>query len=128
LLLNCAAILFFPTPDTLDELLTSEVAALFALAGELALDHHLGCDAGVVSAWEPERNIAEHAMPAHDDVHLRLIEHVAHVQTAGNIRRRQQQGKNWVRVARSRCRSRKELFLHPVFGPPRLDGRGLVRL
>src|SRR5204862_5385464 len=54
--------------------------------------------------------------------------HVAHVQTAGNIRRRQQQGKNWVRVARSRCRSRKELFLHPVFGPPRLDGRGLVRL
>ena len=33
---------------------------------------------------------AQHAMPADEDVHLRVVEHVAHVQAAGDVGRRQQ--------------------------------------
>ena len=66
-------------------------------------------------------------MPAHDDVHLRLVEHVTHVQTPGDVRRWQQQGKNWTRIVWSRRGNRKQLFLYPVLGPVRLDGRRLVR-
>ena len=45
-----------------------------------ALHHHLRGDAGVVGAGQPERVVAEHAMPADDDVDLGVLEHVAHVQ------------------------------------------------
>ena len=36
-------------------------------------------------------------MPAHNDVHLRLVEHVPHVQAAGHVRRRQKQGEHRAR-------------------------------
>src|SRR5262249_5250764 len=84
LFLYGAAVLFFPAPDALDELLTSQIAALDTFARELAFDHHLGGDACVVSTRKPERHITTHAVPADDDVHLRLVQHVAHVQTAGH--------------------------------------------
>ena len=38
---------------------------------QLALDHHLGGDAGVVGARQPQRVVAEHAMPADDHVDAR---------------------------------------------------------
>ena len=69
----------------------ADVAAVLAFRRQLALDHHLGRDAGVVGAGQPQRDKAAHAMPADDDVHLRLVEHVAHVQAAGHIGRRQDQ-------------------------------------
>jgi hypothetical protein len=86
-----AAVELFPLPHALDEFFAAQVAALLAFFGEMALDHHLRGDAGVVGAGQPERDEAAHAMPAHDDVHLRLVEHVAHVQAAGDVGRRQQQ-------------------------------------
>jgi hypothetical protein len=61
-----------------------------AFGGELALDHHLRGDAGVVGAGNPDGGVAGHAMPAREDVHLGLVEHVAHVQAAGDVGRRQQ--------------------------------------
>ena len=48
--------------------------------GELALDHHLGGDAGVVGAGQPERVVAAHAVPADGDIDLGVLEHVAHVE------------------------------------------------
>ena len=66
----------------------AQVAALFAFRRELALDHHLSGDPGMVGAGKPQRQEAAHAMPAHDDVHLRLVEHVAHVQASGDVGRR----------------------------------------
>ncbi len=61
-----------------------------AFFGKLALDHHLGGDAGVVGAGEPKGAAARHATPAGEDVHLRLVEHVAHVEAAGDVGRREQ--------------------------------------
>jgi hypothetical protein len=57
---------------------------------ELALDDDLGGDAGVVGARLPQRVVAAHAVVARQRVHERLVEAVAHVQRAGDVRRRQQ--------------------------------------
>jgi hypothetical protein len=43
-----------PRPDPLDELLASEIRSADTLLRELALDHHLRGDAGVVGARDPE--------------------------------------------------------------------------
>ena len=44
-----------PLPDALDEFLAPEIEAVFAFGGELALDHHLRGDAGVIGARLPQR-------------------------------------------------------------------------
>src|SRR5690606_8832654 len=45
---------FLPAPHALKELLAAEIGTLLALRVQLALDHHLGGDARVVSARLPE--------------------------------------------------------------------------
>jgi hypothetical protein len=84
------AVLALPRPDALGEGFAGEVGAGLAFGGELALDHHLRGDAGVVGAGNPEAGVSGHAVPAGEDVHLRLVEHVAHVQAAGDVGRREQ--------------------------------------
>ena len=54
----------------------------------LALDHHLGGDAGMVGARLPEHVAAAHALEADQDVLERVVERVAHVERAGDVRRR----------------------------------------
>ena len=56
------------------------------------LDLHLGGDAGVVGARQPEHFFAVHARLAGEDVLDRVIEHVAHVEHAGDVRRRNDDG------------------------------------
>ncbi len=75
-----AAVMLLPVPHARDESLAADVAAVLALGGELALHHHLRGDAGVVGARQPQRRQAAHAIPADDDVDLRLLQHVAHVE------------------------------------------------
>ena len=53
-----------PLPDALFEFFASEVAAVDALCGELALHHHLRRDAGVIGAGQPQGVVAQHAVPA----------------------------------------------------------------
>ena len=84
-----AAVELLPLPHALDKFFAAQVAALLAFFGEIALDHHLRGDAGMVGAGQPQGDETAHAMPADDDIHLRLVEHVAHVQAAGNVGRRQ---------------------------------------
>ena len=55
---------------------------------ELALDHHLGRDAGVIGAGLPQHGAAAHPPEAHQRVLHRVVEGVAHVQAAGDVRRR----------------------------------------
>jgi hypothetical protein len=55
---------------------------------ELALDHDLGSDAGMVGADDPVGVEATHAVIADQRVHQGLLERVAHVQRAGNVGRR----------------------------------------
>src|SRR3569623_1765168 len=68
-------------------------------------------------------------MPAHQDVTLGVLEHVAHVQIAGDIGRGEQDvealaaggtvlGRSWLR---------EELLPDPVLGPVIFDGSGVVR-
>ena len=95
---NRAAIKLLPFPDALNEFLAAQFAALLAFLGEVALHHHLRGDAGVIGAGQPQRDEAAHAMPARDNVHLRLAEHVPHVQLPGNVGRRQQQREHRPRV------------------------------
>ena len=122
-----AAVMPLPLPDALDKSFAPQVAALLAFRRQLPLHHHLGRDAGVVGAGKPQRQKSAHAMPAHDDVHLRLVQHVPHVQPPGNIRRRKQQGEHRPRLSRRGRRRGKQLFFDPVFGPARLNRARLVR-
>src|SRR4051794_23849012 len=60
-------------------------------------------------------------MPTREDVHLCLVEHVAHVQAAGDVRGRQQHGE--VALGRVGVGSGyvKELFTYPILGPMLLN-------
>jgi poly(A) polymerase len=82
--------ILLPLPDFFEELLATQVVARDALAVELAFHHDLRRDAGVVGARLPQRVVAAHAVVARQRIHDRLVEAVAHVQRAGDIRRRQQ--------------------------------------
>ena len=85
---DVAAGFLAPLPDAFDEGFAAEVVPGFAFGFKLALHHHLGGDAGVVGARLPQRVIAFHAVIANQGVHHRVVEAVAHVQAAGDIRRR----------------------------------------
>ena len=89
LLHDRAATLGLPLPDLLDEGLTADLAtARVALSGHLALDHHLGCDASVVRARQPQHRLARHAVIAGQHVLQRVVQRVADVQRARHVRRR----------------------------------------
>ena len=77
-----------PRPHALDELFPAEVPAPDPLLRELALDDHLGRDAGVVGARKPQDPAAAHALPARQDVLDRAAVGVADVEAPGDVRRR----------------------------------------
>ena len=83
-----AAVLRLPLPDPLDERLPAQVVPAQALLGQLALDHVLGGDAGVVHAGQPQRVVALHPAAADQRVDQRVVQRVADVQRAGDVRRR----------------------------------------
>ena len=89
---DLAAGLALPLPDALDERLAAQVVAGLALLGELALDHVLGGDAGVVHAGLPQRLVALHALAAGEGVDQRVLEGVAQVEAARDVRRRDDDG------------------------------------
>jgi hypothetical protein len=95
---------------------------------ELVLHDLLRGDAGVVGADLPQRFQAAHALVADQHVHHRLLERMAHVQGAGDVRRRQQDA---VRLALSGRLGRANLELAallPAGVPLRLDRTGLETL
>lgn len=84
--------LTLPLPDALDEGLPAEVVAGLALLAQLALDDVLGRDAGVVHAGLPQRLEALHALAAGEGVDEGVLEGVAEVQAARDVRRRDDDG------------------------------------
>ena len=88
LLADLAARALLPGPHPLDELLAPEIAARDAFFRQLALDHHLGGDAGVVAARLPQHGAAEHAVEPDQRILDGVVEGMAHVQAAGDVRRR----------------------------------------
>ena len=118
-----AAGLFLPLPDLLQELLAAQVVAADALGGQLALDHHLRGDARVVGARLPQGVAALHAAEAHQAVHDRVVEAVAHVQAAGDVRRRDHDGVGLAGTLRGEVVVRLPVLVQGGF-----DGVGLVGL
>ena len=92
LLHDAVAVLVLPGPDLVEEALAAQVEAGLALVAELLLDLYLRGDAGVVVAGQPERGVAVHALVAHEDVLYRLVEGVAQMQLAGDVRGRDNDG------------------------------------
>ena len=88
LLADAATVLIHELPDPLEELLAAEIVPGQSLFGQLLLDNPLAGDAGVIRAGNPERGIAEHAVPADHDVFDGDEQGMADVELAGNIRRR----------------------------------------
>jgi hypothetical protein len=81
----------FPLPDLLDEGLAPHLAPpRVPRLSQLALDDHLRGDAGVIEAGLPEHVEALHPLPAGERVHQRVVERVAHVERAGDVRGRQE--------------------------------------
>ena len=78
----------FHCQTRVDEGFAPEVVLGLALLRELPLDHVLGGDARVVGARHPERVAAVHALVADQDVLERVVERVAQVERAGDVRRR----------------------------------------
>src|SRR5205807_4372507 len=120
-----AAGLLLPAPHAAQELLTADLVLRLTLGGELALHDHLGRDARVVGAGDPEGVEALHALHAHHDVLQGDVERVSHVQRARDVRRRDDD--------RERLLLRRELgpevaVLLPDRIPARLDGSGLVAI
>ena len=126
LLENRSAIEPFPVPHTLDKLLATHLESRLAFAAQLPVHHHLRSDAGMVRPRQPQSEEPAHAMPAHKNIHLRLVEHVPHVQPSRHIRRWQQQREHWPRVARRRRLHVEQFFADPVLRPARFSRARLV--
>src|SRR5262249_12527220 len=120
---------FLPGPDALDEISASlarrrtKIVPRLALRGELVLDDLLRRDAGVVGAALPQRARPAHALPAAHRVHARLLERVAHVQRAGDVRRRQQDA-----IGIAVAVWREDAGLLPTRVPLRFDELGVETL
>ena len=115
-----------PFPDLVDEGLAAHVAAPdIALLGQLALDHHLGGDAGVVGAWQPQGRLPLHAVEPGQDVLQGVIQRMADVQRAGDVRRRDDHGE--ARRIGAFARRERPRGL-PLGIEARLDGLGIEGL
>ncbi|RMQ40687.1 hypothetical protein ALQ05_101874 [Pseudomonas amygdali pv. mori] len=120
---DVAAGLGFPFPDLVQKLLAAQLMTAYALRFKTTLHQHLRGDTSVVGARLPQRVATLHATETDQGVHDRVIEAVAHVQAAGNVRRRDHDG---VRVTHA-LRSEVVLGL-PGLVPGSFDGVRLVSL
>ena len=93
LLLDQAAVFVLPLPDALDELLAAVIKAVLRFA-LLQVGFHAGLsgDTCVVGARQPQDLVALHTAAAGHRVDQGVIQRVAHVQPACDVRRRQDDG------------------------------------
>ena len=98
---DVAAGMVFPFPDLLQELLAAQVVTVLASGFQLALHQHLGGDTRVVGAWLPQGVAALHTAETDQRIHDRIVEAMAHVQAASDVRRRNHDGVGLARTLRS---------------------------
>ena len=63
-----AAAVSGPLPHSFQELFPAQPVPVYSLSGQYLFDDHLGGDAGMVYAGEPEGRLAHHAVPAGQDI------------------------------------------------------------
>ena len=108
----------------LDERLAPELGAAGALGEQRALHLGLGGDPGVVGAEDPLRPLPAHPVMAGQGVLDRVVERVAHVQHAGDVRRRD---RDRVVLLRGPLRlGVKQAGFQPLLHDPRLHLGGVV--
>ena len=89
-----AARFFLPLPDALDKSFAAHCAAVRLLPfHELALDHHLRGDAGMIGARLPEHILTAHALIADENILKRIVKRMAHMERASHIGRRDHNAK-----------------------------------
>ena len=85
--------LFFPLPHAADERIAAHGASVRLLPlHQLALDHHLGGDAGVIGAGLPQHVAPPHALEPNERVLQAVVESMPHMERAGHVRRRDDDG------------------------------------
>ena len=90
---NAVAILVLPVPDALEEFLAAEVVTGQALFLAQVLFHlDLGGNTRVVGAGHPQRFITLHTLGTNKDVLQGFVKRMAHVQLAGYVRGRNNDG------------------------------------
>ena len=126
LLHNTVTVLLLPRPDALQKLLAAQIVAGQTLLGtQLLLHFDLGGDAGVVCAGEPQRLIALHPLKAGQDVLQCAVQRVPHVELAGDVGGRHDDGKRLlVRIGRSL----EAAAVHPHLVDPGLHVPRIVHL
>ncbi len=83
------AVLRLPLPDLAEEILAAHIrAAQVALRLQLLLDLQLRGDPRMVLPRLPQRVKAAHPVPTGEDILQRVVERMAHMQRAGDVRRR----------------------------------------
>ena len=93
LLDDAVAVLTLPIPDTLKELVSSEIiAGLSLFLAQHFLDLDLRGDTRVIDAGEPQSGIALHALIARQDVLQRRVKRMTHVELPRDIGRRHDDG------------------------------------
>ena len=86
---NGAAGFRFPLPNFVDKRFATVVVTGFTFfSGNLTLNHHLGSDTRVVGTGLPQGVFTLHALVANHGIHDGLLESMTHMQTAGDVRRR----------------------------------------
>ena len=125
LLQNRAAGEFLPLEHFLHELFAGEGVGIDSLLFELALNHDLSRNTGVIGAREPERVVARHAVIAGERIHDGLIERMPHVQDARNVGRRELDREAWFVLIESGA---EVAALFPFRVPVRFNGSGFEAL
>ena len=96
---DAPAVLLLPLPHALFEFLASQVALGEPFLGDLPLHHDLRGDARVIRSRQPQRvdgfavRCPLHPAPANLRVDDGMLEHVAHVERPGHVRRRNRERK-----------------------------------
>ncbi len=114
-----------PVPRPLDERLAADLLTRRALGDELLLDDVLGRDAGMVVARLPQRVEAPHPVPPDEHVLHRAVQRMAHVELAGDVRRRDADDERVLAPA-ARAGAVEALRL-PRLLPAPFDARGVVQ-
>ena len=116
-----AAACLFPFPDLVDEVIALIFAAAITRRLHLALDHHLGRNAGMVCAHDPQSVFAAQSLVTHNDVLQRVVERMADMQAACDIGRRVDDGK----AGRIGALGPEQAALLPMGIPARLNRCGV---
>ncbi len=91
---NPRFVLVFPLPDPFHQFLTAQVVTrLTFLLEQPPLDDGLRRDTGMIGAGQPERIKALHALETNQDVLQCVVQGVTQMECAGNIWRRDHDGK-----------------------------------